>query len=153
MPLGKYPKVWKIIFALYQDPLVTQTASQERERPKVAYLRTASSEGRHPLDHKARTRSMHLTWFSYKKNCGAFCKLQLLMFFIFYFLFLYFFLPCVETDLEGTTFEWNKVATFERVWYVNIFYCSPNMSFASAFWWSHDDNSSSSGCCQRQVSE
>ena len=105
MPLGKYPKVWKIIFALYQDPLVTQTASQERERPEVAYLPMASSEGRHPPDHKPGTKSMHLTWFSYKKK--IWCFLQVAAAYILHMLFFVsLFLPSLPRDRSWRHHLW-----------------------------------------------
>lgn len=86
--------------------------------PRVGSPRAFSEGAPHPptsqhLAHRA------LNIILLQKKIGALCKLQLLVFFIFYFVrfFISLFLPPIETNLgePPLRFRWNKVVMIKRV--------------------------------------
>lgn len=159
MPLRKYPQGGKITSALLQDPFLNKIAglAPGEGTPLSCSPPSPLRVGeRHPPPSQAQARGcliMHKTSLSYKRKLGAsmhataahiLCILRVM--------FLQFSLPSSHGELSGgTTFEvCAEPRSDDRQGVIcELFYCSLNTQFPSAFWKSYD-NSSTQACYQRQ---
>lgn len=125
VPLGKYPKVWTITFALNQGSVPLPGGAL-----RGGSARASQRGGTHPTTSQGLTPHALNIIFLQKKIWCFLQVTQLLIVFMFSFLwvFISLFLPPIETNRgePPLRFIWNKVVMIKRAWCVNICCCSLN---------------------------